>query len=189
MFLTIVTSVSDDEGDSAADSEEDMVTHFPVSVPPGQAANGRVPVVLGQFGVAGSVRVTRSHRVNVGVIQGQFGPFGVTGDTGSASGHEVTQGQCRGHTGSVRGHEVTQGQFRVTRSHRVNVGVTQGQFGVTRSHRVSSGSRGHTGSASGHGWDRESGHCQGWICRLPGVRENITVCGVAPVPASTHRVS
>ena len=30
---------------------------------------------------------------------------------------------------------------------------------------------------------------QGWICRLPGARENITVCGVAPVPASTHRVS
>ena len=42
--------VSDDEGDSAADSEEDMVTHFPVSVPPGQATNGRVPVVLGQSG-------------------------------------------------------------------------------------------------------------------------------------------
>ena len=33
------------------------------------------------------------------------------------------------------------------------------------------------------GWE------QGWICRLPGARENITVCGVAPVPASTHRVS
>ena len=32
-------------------------------------------------------------------------------------------------------------------------------------------------------------HEQGWICRLPGARENITVCGVAPVPASTHRVS
>ena len=30
---------------------------------------------------------------------------------------------------------------------------------------------------------------QGWICRLPGARENITVCGVVPVPASTHRVS
>ena len=30
---------------------------------------------------------------------------------------------------------------------------------------------------------------QGWICRLPGARENITACGVAPVPASTHRVS
>ena len=30
---------------------------------------------------------------------------------------------------------------------------------------------------------------QGWICHLPGARENITVCGVAPVPASTHRVS
>ena len=30
---------------------------------------------------------------------------------------------------------------------------------------------------------------QGWICRLPGARENITVCGVAPVPALTHRVS
>ena len=30
---------------------------------------------------------------------------------------------------------------------------------------------------------------QGWICRLPGARENITVCGVAPVPSSTHRFS
>ena len=30
---------------------------------------------------------------------------------------------------------------------------------------------------------------QGWICRLPGARENISVSGVAPVPASTHRVS
>ena len=30
---------------------------------------------------------------------------------------------------------------------------------------------------------------QGWLCRLSGARENITVCGVAPVPASTHRVS
>ena len=30
---------------------------------------------------------------------------------------------------------------------------------------------------------------QGWICGLPGARENITVCGVASVPASTHRVS
>ena len=34
-----------------------------------------------------------------------------------------------------------------------------------------------------------TGAGQGWICRLPGARENITVCGVAPVPASTHRVS
>ncbi|XP_037082300.1 rho guanine nucleotide exchange factor 18-like [Pollicipes pollicipes] len=37
---------SDDEGDSAADSEEDVITHFPVSVPGSAAANGRVPVVL-----------------------------------------------------------------------------------------------------------------------------------------------
>ena len=29
---------------------------------------------------------------------------------------------------------------------------------------------------------------QGWICRLPGAKENITVSGVAPVPASTDRV-
>ena len=32
-------------------------------------------------------------------------------------------------------------------------------------------------------------HSQGWICRLPGARENITACGVAPVLVSTHRVS
>ena len=29
---------------------------------------------------------------------------------------------------------------------------------------------------------------QGWICRLQGARENITVCDVAPALASTHRV-
>ena len=27
---------------------------------------------------------------------------------------------------------------------------------------------------------------QAWICRLPGARENMTVCGVAPVLASTR---
>ena len=50
-----------------------------------------------------------------------------------------------------------------------------------------------TGAYGGHqagGYGRSSaGPGQGWICRLPGARENITVCGVAPVPASTHRVS
>ena len=35
----------------------------------------------------------------------------------------------------------------------------------------------------------EKGEDQGWICRFSGAREHITACGVAPVPASTHRVS
>ena len=33
----------------------------------------------------------------------------------------------------------------------------------------------------GGGGTSERGE-QGWICRLPGARENITVCGVAPRP-------
>ena len=67
--LSTVLYVSDDEGDSAADSEEDIITHFPVSVPPGQAANGRVPVVLGQCGCCYLLPV--GDEVRAGSVPGQ----------------------------------------------------------------------------------------------------------------------